>query len=66
MELTLIDAIPETLSEMLLPNDPAQAREMAAFHLNALLRCIIQSHTEEPVVGEVADYLARIEALIAG
>jgi len=38
----------------LLPNDPAQAREMAAFHLNALLRCIIQSHTEEPVVGEVA------------
>lgn len=68
-ETTNTDSFPETLSELLIPTNPALAREMATFHVNALLRCVLHAlHDDaaDPLVGTIAEQLASIEALLAG
>lgn len=68
METTITESFPETLSDLLIPTDPALAREMATFHVNALLRCVLNALPESTVAATIdalAAHLAGIEALLA-
>ena len=68
MHPTMADTFPETLSELLIPTDPALAREMATFHINALLRCLINGLTEKALLAateELGALLGNVEALLA-
>lgn len=68
MDPSIGDTFPATLSELLIPTDPALAREMATFHMNALLRCLINGLPEQALLAateELGALLGNVAALLA-